>query len=142
MSRKLVIVESPAKAGIISGYLGEGYVVESSIGHIRDIPAKAADAPKSLQDEWRRTQYGVDVGSLCPAYVADTIDQSATKHAKLVERQFKLAMAPFPTLVVTRVEPPQFDFPSSPPNWSDEPIGKIEISGRRRIVLRSRQTHR
>ena len=56
MSQKLVIVESPAKARTISGYLGGDFVVESSIGHIRDIPAKAADAPKSLQDEWRRTR--------------------------------------------------------------------------------------
>ena len=34
----LVIVESPAKARTIAGYLGRGYVVESSIGHIRDMP--------------------------------------------------------------------------------------------------------
>jgi DNA topoisomerase-1 len=70
MPRKLVIVESPAKANTISGYLGADYVVESSIGHIRDIPAKAADAPKSLQDEWRRTRYGVDVDNdFKPLYV-------------------------------------------------------------------------
>ena len=36
--RRLVIVESPAKAKTIAGYLGDGYVVESSIGHIRDLP--------------------------------------------------------------------------------------------------------
>ena len=58
---KLVIVESPAKAKTIARYLGPGYVVESSIGHIRDIPARAADAPPSLQDEWRRTRYGIDI---------------------------------------------------------------------------------
>ena len=58
---KLVIVESPAKAKTIGRYLGPDYVVESSIGHIRDIPARAADAPPSLQDEWRRTRYGIDV---------------------------------------------------------------------------------
>jgi len=40
--RRLVIVESPAKARTIAGYLGKGYVVESSIGHIRDMPDKAA----------------------------------------------------------------------------------------------------
>ncbi len=35
---RLVIVESPAKARTIAGFLGPGYVVESSIGHIRDLP--------------------------------------------------------------------------------------------------------
>ena len=42
---RLVIVESPAKARTIAGYLGKGYVVESSIGHIRDMPDKAAEIP-------------------------------------------------------------------------------------------------
>jgi len=40
MSRNLVIVESPAKKKIIQGYLGSDFVVESSIGHIRDLPKK------------------------------------------------------------------------------------------------------
>jgi DNA topoisomerase I len=43
--RRLVIVESPAKARTIAGYLGDGYIVESSIGHIRDMPDKAAEIP-------------------------------------------------------------------------------------------------
>lgn len=38
MSKNLVIVESPAKAKTIEGYLGEGFVVRSSYGHIRDLP--------------------------------------------------------------------------------------------------------
>ncbi|HSJ70209.1 MAG TPA: toprim domain-containing protein, partial [Acidimicrobiia bacterium] len=40
MTKKLVIVESPAKARTINQYLGDDYIVESSIGHIRDLPAK------------------------------------------------------------------------------------------------------
>jgi DNA topoisomerase-1 len=95
MSRKLVIVESPAKARTISGYLGEGYIVESSIGHIRDIPAKAADAPKSLQDEWRRTQYGVDVDNdFKPLYVV-TPDkkQQVTKLKRLLKDADELLLA-------------------------------------------------
>src|ERR1700760_2771946 len=40
---KLVIVESPSKARTIAGYLGQGYVVESSVGHIRDMPDSAAE---------------------------------------------------------------------------------------------------
>ncbi len=45
---RLVIVESPAKARTIAGYLGQGYVVESSIGHIRDMPDKAAEIPEKI----------------------------------------------------------------------------------------------
>ena len=40
MSENLVIVESPAKAGKIQGYLGDGYVVKSSYGHVRDLPER------------------------------------------------------------------------------------------------------
>ena len=43
--RRLVIVESPTKARKIAGYLGSNYVVESSRGHIRDLPRGAADVP-------------------------------------------------------------------------------------------------
>jgi DNA topoisomerase-1 len=56
----LVIVESPAKARTIAGYLGQDYVVESSIGHIRDMPDKAAEIPvKYRKEPWARL--GVDV---------------------------------------------------------------------------------
>ena len=44
--KRLVIVESPAKARTIEGYLGKGYKVASSIGHIRDLPNRASDVPK------------------------------------------------------------------------------------------------
>ena len=58
--RRLVIVESPAKARTIAGYLGGDYVVESSIGHIRDMPDKAAEIPvKYRKEPWARL--GVDV---------------------------------------------------------------------------------
>ena len=57
---RLVIVESPAKARTIAGYLGRDYVVESSIGHIRDMPDKAAEIPvKYRKEPWARL--GVDV---------------------------------------------------------------------------------
>ena len=42
MTKSLVIVESPAKAKTISKYLGSDYIVESSVGHIRDLPKKAS----------------------------------------------------------------------------------------------------
>ncbi len=67
--RKLVIVESPAKAKTIAGYLGSDYVVESSIGHVRDLPQNASDVPTKLKGEsWARL--GVDVDNdFTPYYV-------------------------------------------------------------------------
>jgi DNA topoisomerase-1 len=60
---KLVIVESPAKARTIAGYLGRDYVVESSIGHIRDLPQGAADTPAKIKDKpWGRMAVDVDNG--------------------------------------------------------------------------------
>jgi len=70
-TRRLVIVESPAKAKTIAGYLGSGYVVESSIGHIRDLPNRASEIPEKLKKEpWARL--GVDVDhDFEPLYVVD-----------------------------------------------------------------------
>lgn len=59
--RRLVIVESPTKARKIAGYLGDGYVVESSRGHIRDLPRAAADVPAKYKSEpWARLGVNVD----------------------------------------------------------------------------------
>jgi DNA topoisomerase-1 len=69
--RRLVIVESPAKARTIAGYLGKGYVVESSIGHIRDMPGSAADIPAKLRKEpWARLGVNVDA-DFEPLYVVN-----------------------------------------------------------------------
>jgi DNA topoisomerase I len=58
---KLVIVESPSKARTIAGYLGPGYVVESSVGHIRDMPDRAAEIPAKYRSEpWARLGVNVD----------------------------------------------------------------------------------
>ena len=69
--RKLVIVESPAKAKTIAGYLGAGYMVESSIGHIRDLPNNASEIPAKYKEEsWARL--GVDTAhDFAPLYVVD-----------------------------------------------------------------------
>ena len=67
--RRLVIVESPAKARTIAGYLGRGYVVESSIGHIRDLPNGAAEIPAAQKKEpWARLGIDVDHG-FAPLYI-------------------------------------------------------------------------
>ena len=67
--RRLVIVESPAKARTIAGYLGPGYVVESSIGHIRDLPGRSAEIPADKKKEpWARLGVDVDNG-FEPLYV-------------------------------------------------------------------------
>ncbi len=60
MGKKLVIVESPAKARTIGRFLGSDYVVEASIGHIRDLPANRKGLPKELQKKWW-ADYAVDV---------------------------------------------------------------------------------
>ena len=69
--QSLVIVESPAKAKTIAGYLGKGFVVESSVGHIRDLPERAADIPEEYKKQaWARL--GVDVDhEFEPLYIVD-----------------------------------------------------------------------
>ena len=59
--RRLVIVESPTKARKIASYLGSNYIVESSRGHIRDLPRAAADVPARYKSEpWARLGVNVD----------------------------------------------------------------------------------
>ena len=66
-----MIVESPAKAKTIAGYLGDDFVVESSIGHIRDLPERAAEIPEEYKGQsWARL--GVDVDhDFEPLYIVD-----------------------------------------------------------------------
>ncbi|HJU86665.1 MAG TPA: type I DNA topoisomerase, partial [Gemmatimonadota bacterium] len=57
----LVIVESPAKARTIERYLGPGFVVEASIGHVRDLPRGAGEIPARFKGEpWARLGVNVD----------------------------------------------------------------------------------
>ena len=69
MGKPLVIVESPAKARTIARFLGDDYVVESSIGHIRDLPSGMADMPADLKDrKWEIV--GVDTENhFKPVYI-------------------------------------------------------------------------
>lgn len=77
--RKLVIVESPAKARTIAGYLGDGFDVEASVGHIRDLPQ-----PSELPADMKKGPFGkfaVDVeNGFAPYYVVD-----ADKKKKVAE---------------------------------------------------------
>ena len=75
--KRLVIVESPTKAAKISSYLGPDYIVESSRGHVRDLPTTAAEIPvKYKKEKWART--GVDVDNeFRPLYVV-TSDKKKT----------------------------------------------------------------
>ncbi len=78
--KKLVIVESPAKARKIGDYLGDGYIVEASVGHIRDLPQRAADIPKDVKKlAWSKE--GVDIeNDFAPLYVINP-----DKKAKVAE---------------------------------------------------------
>ncbi|MGI9585423.1 MAG: type I DNA topoisomerase, partial [Acidimicrobiia bacterium] len=87
MTKKLVIVESPAKAKTINKYLGDDYIVDSSIGHIRDIPARAADLPESRRGLWKTTRFGVDVeNDFAPIYI---VTDSSRKQVRLLKKALK-----------------------------------------------------
>jgi DNA topoisomerase-1 len=75
-----VIVESPTKARKIAPYLGKNYVVEASVGHIRDLPRGAADVPAKYKGEsWARLGVNVDQ-DFEPLYVV-----SPEKKSKVTE---------------------------------------------------------
>jgi DNA topoisomerase I len=84
MAKKLVIVESPAKAKTIAGYLGAGYDVESSIGHIRDLPNRASDVPKEQREKYGTMGVAIE-SDFEPLYIVD-----ADKKAKVSELKKKL----------------------------------------------------
>jgi len=75
--RRLVIVESPTKARKLASFLGRNFVVESSRGHIRDLPRKAAEVPAKYKGEtWSNLGVNVDNG-FEPIYIV-TPDKKAT----------------------------------------------------------------
>ena len=66
---KLVIVESPTKAKTIGSYLPKDYIVRASMGHIRDLPASAAEIPPKYKGEpWSRLGVNVEA-DFEPLYV-------------------------------------------------------------------------
>jgi DNA topoisomerase-1 len=92
--RRLVIVESPAKAKTIAGFLGPGYVVESSIGHIRDLPRNAADVPAAYKGTaWARLGVDVDNGFEPLYVVSPERKQQVTKLKSLLKDASELYLA-------------------------------------------------
>jgi DNA topoisomerase-1 len=80
-------VESPAKAKTIAGLLGPDYVVESSIGHIRDLPRRADEVPAAYKGEsWSRLGVDVDNG-FKPLYVVSTEKKSQVAKLKQLVKQ-------------------------------------------------------
>ena len=69
-AKKLVIVESPAKARTISGYLGADFQVEASVGHIRDLPQPSALPDKLKQSGYKKFAVDVD-DNFKPYYVVN-----------------------------------------------------------------------
>lgn len=80
--RRLVIVESPTKARKIAGYLGSNYIVESSRGHIRDLPRNAADVPAKYKSEpWARLGVNVE-HNFEPLYIISPEKKSTVAELK------------------------------------------------------------
>ncbi|MBT2207542.1 type I DNA topoisomerase [Actinomadura sp. NEAU-AAG7] len=91
---RLVIVESPAKAKTIAGYLGRGYIVESSIGHIRDLPGSASEVPAKYKGEpWAKLGVNVE-HDFEPLYVVNTDKRAqVAKLKKLLAEADELFLA-------------------------------------------------
>jgi DNA topoisomerase-1 len=80
--KTLVIVESPAKAKKIGSFLGSNYEVHASVGHIRDLPEKAADIPAELKKEGWST-IGVNVQQdFAPLYIVPSDKKPLIKELK------------------------------------------------------------
>ena len=78
----LVIVESATKADKIQNYLGDGYIVTASIGHIRDLPSGAADVPaKYKKEKWAHTGVNVD-DDFTPLYVVNPDRKAKVRELK------------------------------------------------------------
>jgi len=91
---KLVIVESPSKARTIAGYLGRGYVVESSVGHIRDMPDRAAEIPARYRGEpWARLGVNVDDNFEALYVVHSDKRQQVSKLRNLLKNADELLLA-------------------------------------------------
>ena len=88
MGKSLVIVESPTKAKTISKFLPKDYIVESTVGHIRDLPTSAKEIPPALKEQkWARLGVNVDE-DFAPLYV---VPADKKKHVTKLRKLFKEA---------------------------------------------------
>ena len=87
MPKHLVIVESPAKARTIARYLGDDFVVESSVGHIRDIPSKVGEVTEANKDAWKASRFGIDIkNDFAPMYV---VTPGSKKQVSALRKEMK-----------------------------------------------------
>jgi len=118
MSKSLVIVESPAKARTLTKYLGKGYVVKASVGHVIDLPQKriGVDIEAGFEPEWvvspgkkriiedlKKAAAGADLvylasdpdreGEAIAWHIAGAIDASKTIHRVLINEITKRGVA-------------------------------------------------
>jgi len=93
-TKSLVIVESPAKARTIGKYLGRGYTVEASIGHVRDLPQGAKQVPEKYRgEEWSHLGVNVD-DNFSPVYIIPPgKSKQVTKLKKLLKESKDLYLA-------------------------------------------------
>jgi len=95
-ARRLVIVESPAKAKTIKGYLGPGYTVEASVGHIRDLPTTDTKhkIPANIANQpWAKLGVDVDHDFETVYVVSDGKDDQVRKLKQLLKEADELYLA-------------------------------------------------
>jgi DNA topoisomerase-1 len=82
-SKRLVIVESPTKAKTIRRFLPSGYQVEASMGHVRDLPASAAEIPKDVKSQpWARLGVNPDENFM-PLYIVPSKKKKVVNQLKM-----------------------------------------------------------
>jgi DNA topoisomerase-1 len=85
--KTLVIVESPAKAKKIAGYLGDDYIVMASVGHVRDLASKASDLPEGeRKHSWSKLAVNVDDG-FRPYYIVHPSKAATIRDLKAALKQ-------------------------------------------------------
>ncbi len=86
MANPLVIVESPAKAKTIARFLGDEFVVEASVGHVRDLAVKRDLAATQQKEPW--AEYGVDIyGGFKAHYVVDPDKKAKIRELKALLKE-------------------------------------------------------